>query len=82
MIGTFRGIARKAAPLLGFAAVVGLSGCGEVDPKVSSEKVYAGKKDTRAYDGAKFGGDQKKWEAALAERNKTQNEYLRADKPK
>lgn len=76
------GFARKAAPVLGFMAVVGLVGCGEVDQKVKSEKIYAGKKDERAFDGAKFSGDQKKWEATLAKRNESQNEYLRADKPK
>lgn len=80
MMGEISKIARKATPLLGFMVMAGLTGCGEVDQKVKSEKIYAGKKDERAYDGAKFGGDQKKWEAALAKRNETQNEYLRADK--
>ena len=56
-----------------------LAGCGQVDQTAKSEKVYAGKKDTRAAEGSVFGGDKKKWEAALAQRNTSQNEYLRTD---
>ena len=56
-----------------------LSGCGEIDQSAKVEKVYAGKKDTRAADDKRFGGDKKKWEATLVERSKTQNEYLRTD---
>jgi hypothetical protein len=73
---------RKAAPMLVFGAVAvcfGLTACSEVDQKAKSEKIYAGKKDSRAYEGEKFANDQKKWEAALAERSKVQNEYLRTD---
>jgi hypothetical protein len=76
----------NSAPIGAFGAsaltllvAVGLSACGEVDQKVKSEKIYAGKKDTRAYEGEKFANDQKKWEATLAARSKTQNEYLRTD---
>ena len=36
----------------------------------------------RAADGANFGGDKKKWEATLAQRNNSQNEYLRTDTKK
>ena len=68
---------------LALAAGVGLAatlvGCGEIDQKAKIEKVYAGKKDTRASDDARFGGDRKKWETTLAERSKSQNEYLRTD---
>lgn len=60
-------------------SVLALAACGEVDQKAKTEKVYAGKKDQRAADGSAFGGDPKKWEAVLAERSKTQNEYLRTD---
>ena len=56
-----------------------LVGCGEIDQTAKSEKVYAGKKDTRPEEGIAFGGDKKKWEAALAKRSTTQNEYLRTD---
>ncbi len=56
-----------------------LSACHEIDQTAKTEKVYAGKKDTRASDGAQFGGDKKKWEATLAQRSNTQNEYLRTD---
>lgn len=56
-----------------------LGACGEIDQVAKTEKVYAGKKDTRAADGAVFGGDKKKWEAALVQRSNTQNEYLRTD---
>ncbi len=64
---------------LGLMVAVGLVGCGEIDQKAKVEKVYAGKKDARAADDARFGGDRKKWETTLAERTKTQNEYLRTE---
>ncbi len=56
-----------------------LAGCGEIDQTAKTEKVYAGKKDERAYDNKLFGNDKKKWEATLAQRSRTQNEYLRTD---
>jgi hypothetical protein len=65
------------AVMAAFAVMLGA--CGEIDQTAKTEKVYAGKKDTRAADGAAFGGDKKKWEAALAQRSNTQNEYLRTD---
>ena len=61
----------------GLIVAFGLVGCGEIDQKAKVEKVYAGKIDARAADDARFGGDKKKWEATLAERTKTQNEYIR-----
>jgi hypothetical protein len=72
-------IRRKLAVTLLGCAAFGLIGCGEIDQKAKVEKVYAGKKDTRAAEDARFGGDRKKWEATLAERNKGQNEYLRTE---
>ncbi len=66
--------------LLGLTALIAafaLGGCGEIDQKAKIEKVYAGKKDARAADDAQFGGDKKKWETTLADRTKSQNEYLR-----
>jgi len=72
-------MSRRLSLVLIGSAVVALSACGEIDQKAKAEKVYAGKKDTRAADDARFGGDAKKWEATLAERNKNQNEYLRTE---
>ena len=73
-------IARRAAPLLVFGAIAaGLAGCGEIDQQAKTEKIFAGKKDTRAFESEKFGNDRKKWEAALAQRSRTQNEYLRTE---
>ncbi len=56
-----------------------VAACGEVDQTAKTEKVYAGKKDEHAYDNKIFGNDKKKWETMLAQRSKTQNEYLRKD---
>ncbi len=64
---------------MGLMLAVGLAGCGEIDQKAKVAKVYAGKIDARAADDARFGGDRKKWETTLAERTKTQNEYLRTE---
>jgi len=63
-------------------AAISLAGCGETDQKAKTEKIYAGKKDTRAAEAPAFGGDQKKWEATLAARNSNQNEYLRTQTKK
>lgn len=60
-------------------AALGLVGCSEIDQATKSDKIYASKKDTRAYESEKFKGDKQKWESALAERNKAQNDYLRTD---
>ena len=70
---------RRLGIVVASALVLALSACGEIDQTAKTEKVYAGKKDTRAAEGAAFGGDKKKWEAALAQRSNTQNEYLRTD---
>ena len=61
------------------ALAAGLVSCGEIDQTAKTEKVYAGKKDQHAYDNNLFGNDKKKWEAALVQRSRTQNEYLRKD---
>lgn len=75
--------ARKAAPVLVFGALVlSLAACGEIDQTAKVDKVYAGKKDSKAYEGTKFAGDKTKWESALVERSKTQNEYIRTDTQK
>lgn len=70
-----RDVGILAASMLALA----VGACGEIDQTAKSGKIYAGKKDTRAEEGAQFGGDKKKWEASLAQRSNTQNEYLRTD---
>ena len=72
-------IARRAGILVVTLLSLALAACGEIDQTAKAEKIYAGKKDTRAAEGPVFGGDKKKWEAALALRSNTQNEYLRTD---
>lgn len=66
----------------GLLAALALTGCGETDQKAKTEKIYAGKKDSRASEAPAFGGDQKKWEATLAARSGNQNEYLRTETKK
>lgn len=60
-------------------AAVAASGCSEINQAEKTQKVYAGKKDERPYDGKEFSADKARWEAALKERGKGQNEYLRTD---
>jgi hypothetical protein len=80
MSGVRSKYARNAAPVLVFAVLaLGLTACGEIDQTAKIDKVYAGKKDSKAYEGTKFAGDKAKWESALVERSKTQNEYIRTD---
>jgi hypothetical protein len=80
MSGVRKDSARRAAPVLVFAALaLSLTACGEIDQAAKGGKVYAGKRDSKAYEGAKFAGDKAKWESALVERSKTQNEYVRTD---
>lgn len=71
-----------ASSVFSAACLLSLSACHEIDQTVKTEKVYAGKKDARAYDNARFGNDKGKWETALAQRSNTQNEYLRTDAKK
>jgi hypothetical protein len=61
------------------AAAFVLTGCNEIDQKEKTQKVYAGKKDEKPYDGQQFGADRTKWEVALKQRGQTQNEYLRTE---
>jgi hypothetical protein len=73
----------KAAPVLVFLTLAfGITACGEIDQTAKIDKVYAGKKDSKAYEGAKFAGDKTKWESTLVERSKVQNEYNRTDTKK
>lgn len=64
--------------LLTAALALGLSACGEYS-QVANYKPgsYQGKSDTRPWEGGKFAGDKAAWEAALANRNQSQNEYKR-----
>lgn len=61
---------------------MGLAACHEIPQ--DAPKPYAGKEDTKAYAGDLFKGDKQKYETALAERAKYQNEYIRGQvvKPK
>jgi hypothetical protein len=61
--------------LLAVVAGLGLGACHEIPQ--DAPKPYAGKEDTKAYAGDKFKGDKAAYEKALAERSRTQNEYLR-----
>ena len=72
-------ITRRVGMLAGALLILAVGACGEIDQTAKSEKIFASKKDVRAAAGAPFGGDRKKWEATLAERSNTQNEYLRTD---
>ncbi len=64
------------------SAAIVFSACSEVDQTAKTQKVYAGKKDERPYDSKEFASDKGKWQQALAERNKGQNEYLRTEPAK
>lgn len=57
------------------AAALALGACHEIPQ--DAPKSYAGKEDTKAYAGDRFKGDKQKYEQALAERAKYQNEYIR-----
>jgi len=58
-------IAAVAASLL-------LAACSEPSQEPAR---YAGKDDAKPYSGDAFKGDKAKWEAALADRASTQNDY-------
>ena len=55
------------------AAALFLAACNEVPQ--DAVKPYAGKEDTKAYAGDMFKGDKAKYESALADRAKYQNDY-------
>jgi hypothetical protein len=52
-----------------------LAACNEIPQDAA--KPYAGKEDTKAYASDFFKGDKAKYEAHLAKRAESQNEYLR-----
>ena len=64
---------RRFATTLVAAATLALAGCHEIPQDAA--KPYAGKEDTKAYAGDAFKGDKAKWEATLAERAASQNDY-------
>jgi uncharacterized lipoprotein YehR (DUF1307 family) len=62
-----------ASALLSTAVL--LAACNEIPQDAA--KPYAGKEDTKAYAGDRFKGDKAKYEQALNERVKFQDEYMR-----
>ncbi|AKU09966.1 hypothetical protein AzCIB_0061 [Azoarcus sp. CIB] len=62
-----------------FAAAL-LAGCGE-QPQVGKyeQGKYAGKADTRPWEGGTFKGDKGAWEQAQRDRIRAQNEYKRVE---
>lgn len=70
----------KKAIFLACTVAFGLSACGEVS-QVASYKPgsYQGKSDTRPWEGGKFAGNKQAWEAELANRAQSQNEYKRVN---
>jgi len=72
---------KKALILASTAAfALSLAACGEYS-QVANYKPgsYQGKSDTRPWEGGRFAGDKAAWEAALANRAQTQNEYKKAN---
>jgi hypothetical protein len=57
------------------ACGLALAACHEIPQ--DAPKPYAGKEDVKPYAGDLFKGDKAKFDQALADRSKYQNEYLR-----
>jgi hypothetical protein len=70
----------KKSLFLALTTVFALAACGEYS-QVANYKPgnYQGKSDTRPWEGGQFAGDKKAWEAALANRAQSQNEYKRVN---
>lgn len=70
----------KKALFLALTAAIALTACGEYS-QVASYKPgnYQGKSDTRPWEAGQFAGNKQAWEAALASRAQTQNEYKKAN---
>ena len=64
--------ARRVSVALAAVDGLGLAACSEIP---QDAKPYAGKTDTKHYAGDTFKGDKAKWEAALAQRASTQDDY-------
>ena len=58
---------------LAIVSIFALAACGEIPQ--DAPKPYAGKEDTKAYAGDMFKGVKGKYESALADRAKYQNDY-------
>ena len=69
----------KRNVLIALSATLLLVACGEYS-QVANYKPgnYQGKSDTRPWEGGQFAGNKQAWEAALANRAQSQNEYKRA----
>lgn len=66
--------------LIAILLAASLTACGEYSQVASyNNGKYAGKSDTRPWEGGQFAGSKPAWEAALAARNQAQNEYKRAN---
>ena len=71
-------MSKQLAVILG--AALGLAACGEYSQVPNYKQGnYQGKSDTRPWEGGKFAGDKAAWEAALANRAQSQNEYKKAN---
>lgn len=81
---------RGAALALAVLAAVGLAGCGESEQVVVYKQgKYQGKPDTRSWDNAPLGaeqrggnwttGDRTSWETQIKSRQLAQNEYKRIE---
>lgn len=71
-------MSKQLAVILG--AALGLAACGEYSQVPHYKQGdYQGKSDTRPWEGGKFAGDKAAWEAALANRAQSQNEYKKAN---
>lgn len=57
------------------AAALALAACHEIPQ--DAPKPYAGKDDVKPYAGDMFKGDKQKFDQTLADRTRTQNEYMR-----
>jgi uncharacterized lipoprotein YehR (DUF1307 family) len=66
--------------VLAASLVAFLAGCGE-QPQVGKyeQGKYAGKADTRPWEGGTFKGDKGAWEQAQRNRVRGQNEYKRTE---
>jgi hypothetical protein len=60
-----------------FFAAAALLACACHEIPQDTHKSFAGNAQRELYDGSRFGGDEARFEKALAARARTQNEYVR-----